>query len=48
MSDFFGDAGQGDKSGVWQDTPAEHPAFRAEQKRLAEKRAKKRKAEEMV
>lgn len=48
MADFFGDAGQGDKAGVWQQLPADHPEFRAEMRRLAEKRAKKRKAEEMV
>jgi chlorophyllide a reductase subunit Y len=48
MADFFGDAGQGDRAGVWETTPALHPQFRAETRRRLEKAAKKRKAEEMI
>ena len=48
MKDFFGDAGQGDRAGVWQEQPTERPEFRAETRRRLEKAAKKRKAEEMI
>lgn len=48
MSDFFGEVGQGDAAGVWQQPPVAHPAFRAETRRQVAKLAKKRKAEEMV
>jgi chlorophyllide a reductase subunit Y len=48
MSDFFGDVGQGDAAGVWQQPPVAHPAFRADMRRQVAKLAKKRKAEEMV
>jgi chlorophyllide a reductase subunit Y len=48
MSEFFGDAGQGDKAGVWTDTPTLRPEFRADFKRHVIKLHKKRKAEEMV
>ena len=46
MKNFFGAVGQGDEAGVWEDVPKPHPEFRKEVRRLAEKQAKKRKAEE--
>jgi 3,8-divinyl chlorophyllide a/chlorophyllide a reductase subunit Y len=51
MSDFFGSTGTGHATGVWeaaQGVPQDRPAFKAEQRRLALKLAKKRKAEEMI
>jgi chlorophyllide a reductase subunit Y len=49
MSDFFGDVRAGRQApACGSRLPADHPEFRAETRRLAEKRAKKRKAEEMV
>jgi 3,8-divinyl chlorophyllide a/chlorophyllide a reductase subunit Y len=51
MKDFFGDAGAGHSAGVWEASngvPQDRPEFKAEQRRLAAKAAKKRKAEEMV
>jgi chlorophyllide a reductase subunit Y len=48
MRDFFGDAGQGDRAGVWQDKPVLRPEFRAETKRQVIKIQKRRKAEEMI
>ena len=50
MDDFFGASGvgQGDKAGVWQDTPTEHPQFRANFRRQVIKLHQRRKAEEMV
>ena len=51
MSDFFGQAGMGAASGVWESAigvPQDRPEFRADQRRQAAKAAKKRKAEEMV
>ena len=48
MREFFGDTGQGDRAGVWQDTPALRPEFRAETRRQVVKLMKKRKAEEMI
>jgi chlorophyllide a reductase subunit Y len=48
MSDFFGDTGQGDRAGVWEDTPRLRPEWRADTRRQLEKAAKKRKAEEMI
>ena len=39
--------GQGDEAGVWEDTPVPRPEFRKEVRRLADKAAKRRKAEEM-
>jgi chlorophyllide a reductase subunit Y len=47
MKDFFGHVGQGDEAGVWDDVPREFPAFRADTRRVNEKAAKRRKAEEM-
>jgi chlorophyllide a reductase subunit Y len=51
MREFFGDAGAGDRAGVWHDRnslPAEHPQFRAMYRRKLEKAAAKRKSEEML
>jgi chlorophyllide a reductase subunit Y len=48
MSEFFGTTGQGDRAGVWEDTPQLRPEFRADTRRQLEKAAKKRKAEEMI
>jgi chlorophyllide a reductase subunit Y len=51
MKAFFGDAGSGHATGVWesaQGLPQERPEFKAENRRLMEKQAKKRKAEAMV
>jgi len=48
MREFFGDAGQGDRAGVWEDTPELRPEFRAETRRQVIKIQKRRKAEEMV
>ena len=51
MKDFFGSTGSAHSAGVWEPAggvPQERPEFRAEQRRLAIKAAKKRKAEEMV
>ena len=51
MKAFFGDTGSAHSAGVWeagQDVPQDRPEFKAEQRRLALKAAKKRKAEEMV
>jgi 3,8-divinyl chlorophyllide a/chlorophyllide a reductase subunit Y len=48
MADFFGDVGQGDKAGVWTDTPQARPEFRADFKRQVIKLHAKRKAEAMV
>ena len=48
MAEFFGDAGQGDKAGVWTDTPQARPEFRADFKRQVIKLHAKRKAEAMI
>jgi chlorophyllide a reductase subunit Y len=48
MKAFFGDAGDGDRAGVWENKPVERPEFRVETRRRLEKAAKKRKAEEMI
>ena len=48
MSEFFGEAGKGHAAGVWETTPKDRPEFRAETRRQMEKRAKQRKAEQMV
>ena len=51
MSDFFGSTGTGHASGVWeasQGVPQDRPEFKADQRRQAQKMAKKRKAEEMI
>jgi len=51
MKDFFGSVGEGHSSGVWEPAngvPKDRPEFKADQRRQAEKLAKKRKAEEMI
>jgi 3,8-divinyl chlorophyllide a/chlorophyllide a reductase subunit Y len=51
MKEFFGSAGTGHATGVWesaQGIPQDRPDFKADQRRQAIKMAKKRKAEEMV
>jgi chlorophyllide a reductase subunit Y len=51
MSEFFGSAGTGHAAGVWEPSggvPQDRPDFKADQRRLALKAAKKRKAEEMI
>ncbi len=51
MKEFFGATGSAHAAGVWeagQAAPQDRPEFKAEQRRLAVKAAKKRKAEEMV
>jgi chlorophyllide a reductase subunit Y len=48
MTSFFEGVGQGDRAGVWQDTPKEHPEFREHTRRQVIKMMKRRKAEEMV
>jgi chlorophyllide a reductase subunit Y len=45
MSAFFGDAGQGDRAGVWEDVPRLRPEFRANTRRQIEKLARQRDAE---
>ena len=48
MHDFFGDSGEGDKSGVWQGPPVARAEFQAEVRRQIIKLHAKRKAEAMV
>jgi chlorophyllide a reductase subunit Y len=48
MREFFGDTGEGDRAGVWEQEPKLRPEFRAETKRQVIKLMKKRKAEEMI
>ena len=51
MKAFFGNTGTGHSAGVWEPAngvPQDRPDFKAEQRRLAVKAAKKRKAEEMI
>jgi 3,8-divinyl chlorophyllide a/chlorophyllide a reductase subunit Y len=51
MKAFFGDTGTAHAAGVWeagQAAPQDRPEFKAEQRRLTVKAAKKRKAEEMI
>ncbi len=48
MKAFFGDAGDGDRAGVWTEQPVLRPEFREHTRRRLDKAAKKRKAEEMV
>ena len=48
MSDFFGEAGMGDRAGVWDGVPQLRPEFRADTRRQVAKAMKKRKAEEMI
>jgi chlorophyllide a reductase subunit Y len=48
MKAFFEGVGEGHAAGVWQDLPQDHPEFRAYYQRQLEKKAKKKKAEEMI
>ena len=48
MREFFGDAGQGDRAGVWEDTPVLRPEFRHETRRQVIRIQKRRAAEQMV
>ncbi|KQP18273.1 chlorophyllide a reductase subunit Y [Pseudorhodoferax sp. Leaf267] len=48
MREFFGQTGQGDRAGIWNEVPILRPEFRAETKRQVIKIMKRRKAEEMV
>jgi len=47
MHDFFGDIGNGDNAGVWEETPKAYPEFREMTRRQLAKVQKARKAEEM-
>lgn len=47
MHAFFGEVGQGDQAGVWADVPKPFPNFRKEMRRLNEKAAKKREAQDV-
>ena len=46
MKAFFGGVGQGDDAGVWEDVPRPFPNFRKEMRRLNEKAARKREAQD--
>ncbi len=48
MKAFFDNVGDGDRAGVWEQTPVLRPEFRENTRRRLEKAAKKRKAEEMI
>jgi chlorophyllide a reductase subunit Y len=48
MRSFFEGVGEGDKAGVWSDTPQLHPEFRADTRRQVVKFHARRKAEAMV
>ena len=48
MRDFFGDVGEGDQAGVWEDPPVPRPEFRTETRRQVIKIMKRRDAERMV
>jgi chlorophyllide a reductase subunit Y len=48
MREFFGEVGQGDQAGVWENEPVLRPEFRAETRRQVIKVLKRRKAEEMM
>jgi chlorophyllide a reductase subunit Y len=48
MREFFEGVGTGHAAGVWEETPADHPEFRAHYKRHIAKLARARKAEEMI
>jgi chlorophyllide a reductase subunit Y len=48
MREFFGEVGQGDKAGVWEEEPVLRPEFRVETRRQVIKVLKRRKAEEMI
>jgi chlorophyllide a reductase subunit Y len=48
MKDFFGNVGEGDRSGVWEGVPQERPEWREHTRRHVIKLQKRRKAEEMI
>jgi chlorophyllide a reductase subunit Y len=48
MKAFFGETGQGDAAGIWEDRPQPRPEFRDAYRRNLDKQAKARKAEEMI
>ena len=48
MKAFFGETGQGDAAGIWEDRPQPRPEFRDAYRRKLDKQAKARKAEEMI
>jgi len=48
MLNFFEGVGQGDQAGIWQEVPKDRPEFRAYYRRLIEKKARAKKAEEMI
>ncbi len=48
MRAFFEGTGTGDTAGIWQDTPADHSAFRARFEKKLEKQRKAAKAAEMI
>ncbi len=48
MREFFEGVGEGDKAGIWQNTPVPRPDFREKFRKAAAAHAKKRKSEEIV
>jgi chlorophyllide a reductase subunit Y len=48
MREFFGQVGEGDEAGIWEDRPVARPEFRAETRRQVIKIMKRRNAERMV
>ncbi len=48
MRAFFDGVGAADNAGVWQEAPVAHPGFRDAYRRQVQRRAKQRKAQEMV
>ncbi|MCU0968872.1 MAG: chlorophyllide a reductase subunit Y [Rubrivivax sp.] len=48
MREFFGDVGEGDQAGVWEDRPVPRPEFRAETRRQVIKVQKRLQAERMI
>ncbi len=48
LREFFGQVGEGDQAGVWEDKPVARPEFRAETRRQVIKIMKRREAEKMI
>jgi chlorophyllide a reductase subunit Y len=48
MREFFGQVGDGDVAGIWEDQPVPRPEFRTETRRQVIKIMKRRDAEKMV
>lgn len=48
MRDFFAGVGQGDKSGIWEDVPADHSAYRDAYRKQLARQAKSRKVQEAI